>query len=177
MANLRAIAAVEFALVVPVLLVVLVAIIDLGGVLSLRLQLETAVTAAMNYALVSNANVSSTNGAALASNLAQILAANVNTTLTAGSVIVNDGPSVTITNGTTATGGTASNADLYYCPTGTANPWSWGSSVAANTTCSLGGTSGKFVTVSASAKYTPVFSLYGFVKNNTVTVSAIMQAQ
>jgi Flp pilus assembly protein TadG len=176
-ASCKANASVEFAMVFPVLLVSLAAAIDMGGLLSLRLQLETAVTAATNYALVSNANVSSANGAALASNLSVILTANIGNPITAGSIIVNNGPSVTITNGTSVTGGTAANADLLYCPTGTTNPWSWGSSVPANTTCALGGPAGKFVTVSVSARYTPIFSSYGFVQGNIVSASAIVQTQ
>ena len=173
----NAIAAVEFALMAPVLLLLLAAVVDMGNLLFLRLQLESAVAAACSYAITSAGNVSSTNGAALATNLSQILVANVGSPITAGSVIVNDGPSVTITNGVSVAGGVASKADLLYCPTGTASPWSWGAAVSANTTCPLGGVSGKFVTVSVSARLTPIFSSYGFVKNNTVTASAIMEAQ
>jgi Flp pilus assembly protein TadG len=170
------VAALEFALLTPVFLIVFAGTVDLGDALYTRTLLESAVAAGTNFALVQNSQVNSTNGATLADNIATLVA-NSNTTAANVTVVVNNGPSETITNGTKATSGTASNANLYYCPTGSASNLTWGSSVSAGSSCTGGGTGGQFVTVSASYSFTAFFSSYGFVPNGTITVSSMVQTQ
>ena len=78
-------------------------------------------------------NVNATNGQNLASDIAGIVAnsAKVGSYLTPAevTVVVNNGPATTITNGVPANSGTPANADSYYCPTGSPPTWSWGSAV------------------------------------------------
>ena len=94
-------------------------------------------------------------------------------------MVVNDGPSTTVSGGTPSSGGTASNADLCYCPTGTVGAFTWGSSATCGTACpgTNTGFAGKFVTITASRAYTPIFSTYGIVQNNTISASAAVQVQ
>lgn len=170
--------AVEFALVLPVFCMILAGVADFGGALYAKFGLDGAVAAAANYALLNATNVNSTSGASLATNLATILASARATDWATGTVVVNNGPSATVNSaGTVTSGGTASNADLYYCPTGSGASVAWGSSVSQGASCTGGGTAGKFVMIVAHRTYNPIFSSYGLIKNGTITASAIVETQ
>jgi Flp pilus assembly protein TadG len=173
----RGAAAVEMALVSPVLVLILAATVDLGGVLYTRFQLTSAVNAATNYAIVNVASVNSSSGPTLATNLAT-LAANVNGTAWANSsVTVNGGPTASNTSGTAASGGTASAANSCYCPTGSAPSITWGTAQSCGNPCSGSGYAGMFVLVTASRTYTPFFSKYGIINNGAISVSSLVQVQ
>jgi Flp pilus assembly protein TadG len=182
----RCVAAVEFALLAPTFVLVFAGIVDLGNALWTWCRLEEAVAAGTGFALVNGgvnaSNVNATNGQNLASDIAGIVAnsARVGSYNTPAqvAVVVNNGPATTITNGISANSGTPANADSYYCPTGSPPTWSWGSSYGtAGTACTGGGTSGKFVTVTASYNFTPFFVSYAFVRNGLMTAGAVVQTK
>lgn len=172
-------AMVEFALLTPVLCLLLAGVIDLGGALYTKFKLDSAVSAGANYAQVNASNVNSTNGGSLATNIATIVETSEGAGFANDTVVVNDGPTTSITGGTASTSGTASNADLCYCPSGTAGSFTWGSSTTCGTACSGSNTgfAGKFVTITANRTYTPIFSSYGIVQNDTITATAAVQVQ
>jgi Flp pilus assembly protein TadG len=181
----RCVAAVEFALLAPIFVLVFAAIVDLGNALWTWCRLEEAVAAGTGFALVNGgvnaSNVNSTNGQNLASDIAGIVsnsarAGNYNTPADV-TVVVNNGPATTITSGVSANSGTAANADSYYCLTGSPPTWNWGSAVASGSPCTGSGTSGKFVTVTASYNFTPFFASYAFVTNGAMTAGAVVQTQ
>jgi Flp pilus assembly protein TadG len=172
----RGVAAVEMALIAPVLLLILAGTVDLGGVIYTRFQLSSAVNAAVNYAILNVASVNSTNGPTLATNLATYVA-NVNGTSWANSAVtVNGGPTAANTNGTATSGGTATAANSCYCPTGAAPSITWGAAQSCGAPCASG-YAGMFVLVTASRTYTPFFSKYGIVKNGAISVSSMVQVQ
>jgi Flp pilus assembly protein TadG len=182
----RCVAAVEFALLAPTFVLMFAAVVDLGNALWTWCRLEEAVAAGTDFALVNggvNSNyVNSTNGQDLASDIAGIVAnsAKVGSYLTPAdvTVVVNNGPTTTVTNGVPANSGTPAYADSYYCPTGSPPSWSWGSAYGtAGTACTGGGTSGKFVTVTASYNFTPFFASYAFVTNGLMTAGAAVQTK
>src|SRR5579862_2188146 len=114
--NERGIAAVEFAFIVPIFLILFMGAVDLGQMLYAYYRLDQAVAAGAQYAILNASSVNSTSGASLASSIATVVE-NANGSAWANdTVVVNDGPSVTITNGTATSSGTASNADSCYCP-------------------------------------------------------------
>jgi Flp pilus assembly protein TadG len=178
-ADRRGVAAVELALVAPVFCLLAAGVIDIGGVLYTKFKLDAAVSAGANYAQVNAANVSSTNGQTLATNIATIVETSQGSAWANNTVVVNNGPSVTVTGGSSSSSGTASNADVCYCPSGTPGSVTWGSSVTCGTAC--GGTdtgyAGKFVTITATHQYSPIFSTYGIVKNDTISTSVAVQVQ
>jgi Flp pilus assembly protein TadG len=175
----RGIAAVEFALMTPIFTLLLAGIIDLGGALYTKFKLDAAVTAGANYAQVNAGNVNATSGQTLASNVATIVETSQGSGWADDGVVVNNGPSANVSSGTASTGGTASNADLCYCPSGTPGSFAWGNSTTCGTACTGTNTgyAGKFVTIVATRQYTPIFSSYGLVQNNTITASAAVQVQ
>lgn len=175
----RGIAAVEFALVTPIFCLLLAGIVDLGGALYTKFKLDSAVTAGANFAQVNAANVSSTNGQTLANNIATIVETSQGSGWADDGVVVNNGPTSTVSGGTATASGTAANADACYCPSGTPGAFTWGSSTNCGSPCpgTNTGYAGKFVTITASHSYTPIFSSYGIVKNDTITASAAVQVQ
>jgi Flp pilus assembly protein TadG len=171
------VAVVEFVLVAPVVIMALVALMDIGTVLYVRFQLDGAVNAAANYAMVNAASVSSANGAGLASNLASVVASAEGSNWANSSVVVNDGPSASNTGGTSSSSGTASAADSCYCPSGTAPSVTWGGAQTCGAACPSGGYAGKFVLLTATKSYSPVISGYGFVNAGTISSSSMVQVQ
>lgn len=168
----RGVAAIEFAIVVPILALIMVAMVDFGLVLFVRFGLNENVSASANYAIVGASSASSTGGATLASNLVAIVPTNVNMT-----VVVNNGPSVTRTNGSSVASGTASNANSCYCPTVSGSTVTWGSAVTCGGSCGSGLLAGKFVSINASVSHSPLFGSYGLVQNGTVSTFSIVQVQ
>lgn len=174
----QGVAAVEFALILPVFGVMLAGVVDLGNVLYTRFRLDSAVAAAADYVEVNASSVSSTGGATLASNAATIAQSSQGSNWANASVVINNGPSSTISSGNTTAGGTAANADSCYCPTYTTGNTTWGTAVSCGSACpTTSTTAGKFVTVTASRTYTPVFSTYGIVQNGTISSSATVETQ
>jgi Flp pilus assembly protein TadG len=174
------VAAVEFALIAPTLILVLVGLIDLGGMLYTRFQLDASLSAGANYAIVNGTSVDSTSSASLASTLAALVSTGNWTNWATSSVTVNNGPTATSTGGgAVTTGGSASSADSCYCPTGTASSSvSWGGAQTCGVTCTGGGYAGKFVLLSVSRSYTPIFSGYGIVsRSGEITTSSLVQVQ
>jgi Flp pilus assembly protein TadG len=178
-ADRRGVAAVEMALVTPVFCLLLAGTIDIGGVLYTKFKLDAAVNAGANYAQVNAANVSSANGPTLAANIATIVETSQGSAWANNTVVVNNGPSVTVTGGSSSSSGTASNADVCYCPSGTPGSVTWGTSVTCGTTCAGTDTgyAGKFVTITATHQYSPIFSTYGIVQNDTISASVAVQVQ
>lgn len=171
------IAAVEFAFIVPVFAILLMGVIDLGQMLYTYYRLDLAVAAGSQYAALNAGNVNSSGGPALATSLATIVE-NANGSAWANdSIVVNDGPSETVTNGTATSGGTASNADSCYCPTGSGSSFSFGSAVDCGAACPSSGEAGKFVTITASYNYVPLVRFYGFITNSTISQTGTVETQ
>jgi Flp pilus assembly protein TadG len=159
----RGVAALEFGLMTPVFLIALAGVVDIGTAFVSQSMLDSVVSSAANYALVNATKVNSTDGTALARNVATIIA-NSNSSAWADAVVsVNNGPTATATSGTVTTSGAAAGADSCYCPTGSPTNWSWGSAVACGTACTGAGLAGKFVRITATYTFTPLFSGYGII--------------
>lgn len=173
------VSAVEFALVSPILLLILAGTVDIGGSLKAKFELSTAVSAGSNYALLNGANVSSAGGGALANNIVAVTASGLSGSAGNVQVVINNGTSVSLnaSTSTTTQTGTASNADQCYCPTSPSGTLTWGSPVTCGSICPGGGMAGKFVTISASKPYSPLFGGLGVVQGGNITVRAIVQPQ
>jgi Flp pilus assembly protein TadG len=170
-------AAIEFAFIMPIFLILFVGIADVGMMLLEDYKLDQAVAAGAELASVNASSVSSTGGATLASNIASTVESANGTAWANDTVVVNNGPSVTVSNGTASSGGTAANADSCYCPTGSPPNWTWGSAMTCGASCSGSGTAGKFVTITATAPYTPLLTLYHVISSSTLQQSAVVETQ
>jgi Flp pilus assembly protein TadG len=176
--DVRASAAVEFAILAPVLGIILAGAVDLGGVVFTKFRIENAVSAGANYALVNATKISSANGSDLATKISAVIASSGSEASDTNTVIVNHGPSATHADGNTTNGGTAANADSCYCPTASAGVVTWGSAISCGTACTGGGFAGKFISITATRDYTPFFSNYGIIGDDgAITVNVMVQAQ
>ena len=165
--------AVEFALLVPIMLLILGVMLDFGFNLVMRFSVTQAVSASANYAVVNGTSVSSTGGATLAQNLVTLVPTAIDAVVT-----INDGPKVTRTSGASSSSGTASNADRCYCPSVAGGVVSWGSSVPCGSTCaSGGGFAGKYVAITGKQMYTPMFGLLGISRTGWISANALVQVQ
>jgi Flp pilus assembly protein TadG len=172
------VAAVEFGLLAPTFVLVFAGTVTVGDAVSVQLRLDGAVAAGINYSIVNQSQASSTNGQALATAIANLVSNSAGGTAANVTVVVNNGPTTTITSGTQTTSGTASNADLFYCLTGSPPNWSWGTGVsAAGGSCTPSGVYGKFVTITASYGFTPFFSNYTFGLGTTLSMGSAAQVQ
>jgi len=171
------IAAVEFAILVPVMLILLMGGTDLGQMLYAYYRLDQAVAAGAEYAALNATSVNSTSGAALASSIATVVESANGTAWANDTIVVNNGPTVTMTGGAAGSSGTASNADSYYCLTGSPGSWSWGTAHSTQVSCGATGTAGKFVTVTATYSYHPVLKIYSFITDSTLSQSSAVETQ
>lgn len=173
----RGVAAIEVALILPVLAVIVAATLDFGAILYTRFKLDESVASAANYAMVNSANVNSTSGSALATAMATLVATTHGSAWADSSVVVNAGPQESDTSGMLSPSGSDSPADSCYCPSGTAGSVTWGSAHTCGATCTGGGVAGKFVQITASRAYTPMFAGFGVVRNSTIQSSSLVQVQ
>jgi Flp pilus assembly protein TadG len=158
-----------------VLVLLLAGAIDFGGVVFQRFNLDNTVSSAANFAINSKANINGTNGATVATSLATILTSGGTT---GGTIVVNNGPSVTITDGAASAAENNANANACYCPTRSDSTVTWGGSATCGSACAGGGKAGKFVTIAASRTYTPLFSNYGFIdENQQISTIAVIQTE
>jgi Flp pilus assembly protein TadG len=170
-------AAVELALISPMLMILLAGIIDFGRAYREEIELSAAVAAASQYALLNVANINSTNVASLAATLSGIVA-NTNGAAWAGATVtVNDGATSAVAGGVTTPSGAAANANSCWCPTGSSATWNWGSAATCGTACAGGTLAGKFVTIAGTRQFTAIFTAYGLIGNITLSQSTIVQAQ
>ncbi|BGE87691.1 MULTISPECIES: TadE/TadG family type IV pilus assembly protein [Methylosinus] len=164
--------ALEFALIAPVVVLILTGMIDYGLAVYTRFSMNERLSAAANYAMLSAASVGSSSGATLAATLVAIIPSQFDVT-----VVVNNGPAAQRVGGVSTPSGTASNADLCYCPTLSGSTVAWGSATTCASTCSSGVLAGKFVTIACSRSYTPLLMGYGLVSSGVVSDLAVVQVQ
>ena len=169
-------AAVEFAMVVPIFLMLLVGVIDLGGALFVRFRLDAAASSTASYALTKAAEVNAATGNNLAETLAKVARNDAGINAASVVVTVNNGPVATASgSGAVASSGTPAPADQCYCPQAAA--FSWGAAATCKAACSGGGIAGKFVRVVISRTYDALFSNYGLIDDGTITVTTMVQTE
>jgi len=142
----RAVAAVEFAMVFPILLAFLGGATDFGIVYYRQSCLSAAVAAGAQYALVTDVK----GGTLTAANIQTVMQNAAAQTM----------PSATVTP-------TATDPTLCYCINTSTTPATMSSAVTCGSTCSSGGTAGKFTHLTLSHQYTPIMPLFSMVGSPT----------
>jgi Flp pilus assembly protein TadG len=168
-------AAVEFALFASLFVLLVAGTVDFGYLIYTTSELTAVVSAGSQYAVNNAILVNSTGGASLATSISQIVANANGTNWADSTVVVNNGPTMTLTGGSSSSGGTAANADHSYCPTGSPGNWTWGSEDPA--TCTSQGVAGRFVTITASHTVSPLFPTFGLAFNGAISRSAMVRTQ
>ena len=144
-------AAVEFAIVFPLMLLIFAATVDLGFAYYQKSRIGSAISAASYYAVRNGNSLSSSNADTMRTTLESI----IRSTLGSSTDFT---VSILINNSTGAT-----EASNYYCVTG--YPPTYTSTGSSQTTCSGSLTSGKFVTISVSQQIRPLILSPGLITN------------
>ena len=163
--------AVEFALVAPVLMVVLAGVIDIGSAAYVRHSLDTRVTAAAEYALMRDKLTFQGDADKLATELLGLLQGGASETV---EVAVNNTARVkwSESGSTTSTG--PGDADAHYC-IGSDGEIAWNLAVDDDKSCTSGEVAGQFVRISATARHVSIFTGYAFSDEGTVGASAVLR--
>jgi Flp pilus assembly protein TadG len=155
----RAVALIEFAVVMPILVILLLPLVDLGMGFYAKTQVMTAAEAGAQYAFVHGWSGTST------TSQTSILSAVSSATSLSG---VQASPVPVLAcgcaDGTTIT---------YSSPGGSFSP----SSCSAMTACASSQKPGAYVTVSAQASYTPLFTYLIFSGSTTLSATSIVRIQ
>jgi Flp pilus assembly protein TadG len=155
-------AAVEFALLASLFMIIVAGTADFGYWIYAASELTAAVSAGSQYA--------ANNGAMVATDPSGLA--------TAISTVVNNANGA---NWATSTVNVNNGGDKQgcYCPTGTPGSWNWGSAVACGSACAGGGVAGRFVTITASPSSTvsALFPTYNLTYGGTISRSAIVETQ
>ncbi len=168
-------AAVEFALIAPVLLLILAGAIDIGQMMKIRSELNTSVSAGANRILLNGGGLSAGTAEAIASDVAFISAAD--TPGVSVKVTVNNAFTVSMTGGAASASGTASVADQCFCPTSLGTAVEWSLPVSCGAACPTGDEYAvKFLEISVSRAYNAMFGGYGFV-GNSIGVKTMVSTQ
>lgn len=162
--------AVEFALVAPVLMIVLAGVIDVGSAAYSRLSLHSRVTTAGEYALM---RADQDDAGDMAETVMGLLQGRASET---AEVVVNNAARATWDGSSVTTQSLSGNATACYCPTRSNGQIEWGSPVACETSCSASGdVAGRFVQISATAGHVSIFPGYAFIDGDTVRASAVLR--
>lgn len=145
----RAVAALEFAIVAPVIATFLAAAADYGLAMWSRSCLSNAVAQGAYYAFLT--------GTSVIPATVQTMVANVSSLGTIG---------ITVT-------ATATDPTLCYCPTGT--PASLGSAVACTSKCTDGLTAGNYVKISASAPLKTFMPLMSLLSGKQISDTVVVR--
>lgn len=171
----RGVAAVEFVLVAPILILVMAGSADLGLAVVARMQVNEGVSAAANSAIVSGAGLSSSNADATASTIAAILhrtrgLAEPDATYR---ISFNGGRTYDFTGGRGTVSGAASTADECRCPTQGNGAIAWGAKADCSTPCANKSLAGRYVSIDVNRPYTPLFAYFGLIGAEGIHVQTL----
>ena len=144
LASDHAVAAVEFAILAPSMIFLLLVILDFSNAYNIILKIISATNAAAQYAFVNAQNVTAGTVSSFLTQVASVA------TSTAGT---SSAPTVTVLFNNVSNN---TNFDNYYCLSGY-NPTSWSSTGTSSGSCGSSVMSGKFVTITTSSASAPLF--------------------
>ncbi|MBV8506990.1 MAG: pilus assembly protein [Alphaproteobacteria bacterium] len=153
-------AAVEFAIFVPLFMILVAGTVDFGYLIYSGSALSAAVSAGSQYTANNGAMVA-TDPSGLATAISSVVNNANGTNWATSTVNVNNG------NDTTNC----------YCPTGLPGNWTWGAPVACGNPCASGGIAGQFVTITASRNVSALFPTFGLAYSDTISRNAIVETQ
>ncbi|WP_187970751.1 TadE/TadG family type IV pilus assembly protein [Aquibium microcysteis] len=146
---------VEFALIAPVLIVIMAGIADVGDLLVSRSDVSSAVSAGSNFLLVNAGRV-----AEAPEEVARQTAAVAANRLPGGGVvrvIVNGDLTVVNRDGRFSTEGSAASAARCFCATPSGTAMSFGSALECGRPCGTGGYASRYVQIVVSRSFEPKF--------------------
>lgn len=173
----RGASATEFALLSPAFGLILAGTLDFGASIFAQFGLNAAVSAGANYAIANGSNLSSSGAAALATTISKLAAGAQGAATVTGVASVNGGSTTTTVGSVSSNSGSAAAADSCYCPTRSGATITWGATATCGAICPGGGYAGKFVSISASRRFTSFLGSYSFAPTGTLVSDTLVQVQ
>lgn len=168
--------AVEFALLTPIILLILAAVMDLGLWINARTKLESALSSASTHVMASGQQANTDALGELTQTAVGILVQQVGEKATI-SATIDDAVRVSYAAGGYSTSGTESDLGRCFCPALQSEGFDWGPAQACGTPCpSSDAFSGRYMSLSVSAPYTSIFGS-NVVKIDRVTTGALVNYQ
>lgn len=162
-------AAIEFALIAPVFVLILAGTIEIGLVIQAKFDLISVVSASANQTLSVSVDAGSASGSA--TSIAGLLSGDART----GTVNLNNAITAELGESGVSVSGDADDVDACYCATKTDTGLSWGSQVACGADCADGSVAGRFVEITARVPFTPMLGAYGLIGDQSLQSSAVVR--
>ncbi|NTH16757.1 pilus assembly protein [Agrobacterium rhizogenes] len=175
--NAKGNAAIEFAVLAPIFILIMAVSFDIGSLIFARFQLEAAISNGASYATVHADQIDGTNDNQLAKSIALMIAGQFTSGNTSASIVINNGMQARYDGTTIRIDGTPGSTGACYCPSGTASSFDWGSQQTCGSSCPDGAGAGKYVMITAKQAYAPMFSGYNIVKDGYIYASAVVQTK
>ncbi len=164
-------AAVEFALIAPVFVLILAGTLEIGIVIRERFDLVSVVSAAAHHTLGIGESVDDGSAQQVAATLATLLDGGDRS----ATVRVNNAVIADLGEDGVAVSDTGADVAACYCPSRPDDALSWGAEVICGTSCADGNTAGRFVEIVARAPYAPLLGTFGLFTDQTLHNSAVVR--
>ncbi len=165
---------VEFAIALPVLLLIMAAFADFGSILFQRLRLDEAVSAAANHAILHSARIDASGPQGFAAELGNVLAAASVRPPASFRVNLNDHVEFREDDGIASVMSLAGLLESCYCPIRNASGFSFGPTHPCGSSCADGSRASRYIVLEASKAYSPIFTSYGLAEGDLIRTRAIV---
>jgi Flp pilus assembly pilin Flp len=172
--NEDGVSAIEFAILAPIFVLILIAIIEFGSAILIRLELNSRISSIANFLTISGLNIS--NETAFENALIGLLDRNTAPFIREINLDVNNSVLVQSVAGAVNISGTGESISSCYCPSINDSGFTWGSGTPCNSQCSSGALSGRYIRVSMDGRQ---FSLFGrfLPQDTTSTVTSLVKVR
>lgn len=164
-------AAVEFALIAPVFLVLLAGTFEIGMMIQGKFDLISDVSAAAHHSLAIGGTLDAGAAQTVATTLAGLLAGNERT----ATVTLNNAATATLVSGNVSSAQTGAEVAACYCPSRSDDQVTWGASVACDASCGDGSHAGRYVLITIQAPWTPLVFVNGLFSDKTLQSTAMVR--
>jgi Flp pilus assembly protein TadG len=167
--------AVEFALIAPVLLLIVAATFDVGSIIHSKFRLDARVSSAASYSQNLGSMIVDNTAASFAATLATLVSNGTNTV--DATVVLNNAMSAAFTDGTMTTSDSSGIMAQCYCPVRVNNAISWGTQKTCQATCTDGTVAGRFIEIRGDTPYVAMFAGLGLTENGIISANALVRIE
>lgn len=167
--------AVEFALISPVLLLIVAATFDVGSIIHSKFRLDARVSSAASYSQNLGSMIVDNTAASFATTLANLVSNGTNSV--DATVVLNNAMSAAFTDGSMTTSDFSGIMAQCYCPVRVNNAIAWGTQKTCQTTCTDGTVAGRFIEIRGDTSYVAMFAGLGLIENGNISSIALVRIE
>ncbi len=162
---------VEFALIAPVIILILAGIFEIALVIRARFALVSVVSAASSYTLSVGNSIDDGSADGVAATIAALLGGNGRS----ATVNLNGGVTSNLVGGEITVTNSGGEVSACYCASRSEGQIVWGGTVACGASCGDDTTSGRFVEITARVPFSPAMGMFGFFSGEVVQNTAMVR--